>query len=63
MIAKVRTCEYQILVPKIEKLIDMQNDDEFAIVTQMKEVVPEFKSNNSIFEAIDHQEHNINSNA
>ena len=53
MIAKVRTYEYQTLVPKIEKLIEIQNDDDFAIVAQMKEVVPEFISNNSIFEAID----------
>ncbi len=52
-IAKVRTYEYQTLAPQIEKLIRMRDDDEFAIVAQMKEVVPEFKSNNSVFEAID----------
>jgi len=57
-IAKVRTYEYETLVPEIEKLIEMQNEDEFVIVAQMKEVVPEFKSNNSIFEAIDNQEIN-----
>lgn len=55
-IAKVRTYEYQTLVPQIEKLIELQNSDEFVIVGQMKEIVPEFKSNNSVFEAIDHQE-------
>ena len=56
MIAKVRTYEYETLVPKIEKLIELQDEDEFVIVGQMKEVVPEFKSNNSVFEAIDNQE-------
>jgi len=55
-IAKVRTYEYQTLVPQIEKLIELQDSDEFVIVGQMKEIVPEFKSNNSVFEAIDHQE-------
>ena len=58
MIAKVRTYEYETLVPQIEKLIEMQDEDEFVIVSQMKEVVPEFKSNNSVFEAIDNQEKN-----
>ena len=56
MIAKVRTYEYETLVPMIEKLIELQDEDEFVIVGQMKEVVPEFKSNNSVFEAIDNQE-------
>lgn len=55
-IAKVRTYEYETLVPEIEKLIQMQDEDEFSIVTQMKAVVPEFKSNNSIFEAIDNKQ-------
>ena len=62
MIAKVRTYEYETLVPKIEKLIELQDADDFVIVGQMKEVVPEFKSNNSIFEAIDKQEKTNNSN-
>lgn len=56
LIAKVRTYEYETLVPKIEKLIELQDEDEFVVVSQMKEVVPEFKSNNSVFEAIDNQE-------
>lgn len=55
-IAKVRSYKYDELVPKIEKLIEFQDEDEFTIVSQMKRVVPEFKSNNSVFEAIDNQE-------
>lgn len=55
MVAKVRTYEYEQLVPKIEKLIEHQNDDDFTIVSLMKDVVEEFKSKNSVFEAIDNQ--------
>lgn len=58
MIAKVRTYEYDQLISKIENLIAHQNDDDFTIVTLMKEVVEEYKSNNSIFEAIDNKEQN-----
>ncbi len=57
-IAKVRTYEYQVLVPEIEKLIAMRDEDAFSVVTQMKKIVPEYKSNNSVFEAIDNQKEN-----
>lgn len=57
-IAKVRTYEYQVLVPEIEKLIAMRDEDTFSVVTQMKKIVPEYKSNNSVFEAIDNQKEN-----
>lgn len=55
MIAKVRTYEYETLAPAIQKLIDLQNEDDFTIVAQMKEVVHEYKSQNSEFEVIDKQ--------
>jgi len=55
MIAKVRSYPYETLVPEIENLVSMQNDDEFAIVSQMKNIVPEYKSQNSVFETIDNQ--------
>ena len=54
-IAKVRTYEYETLAPAIQKLIDLQNEDDFTIVAQMKEVVHEYKSQNSEFEVIDKQ--------
>lgn len=55
MIAKVRTYEYEQLQPKIDNLIAHQNEDDFTIVSFMKNIVEEYKSNNSIFEAIDHK--------
>lgn len=55
MIAKVRTYEYETLAPAIQKLIDLQNEDDFTIVAQMKEVVHEYKSQNSEFGVIDKQ--------
>ena len=58
MIAKVRTYEYDQLISKIENLIAHQNDDDFTIVALMKEIVEEYKSNNSIFESIDNKETN-----
>lgn len=57
-IAKVRTYPYDQLVPEIEKLISLQDEDEFVVVTQMKNIVPEYISNNSVFEAIDNQHKN-----
>lgn len=58
MIAKVHPCSYDTLTPNIEKLIAMRNDNEFEIVAQMKNIVPEYKSLNSIFEVIDRQNSN-----
>ena len=56
MIAKVRTCKYDELLPKVEKLLQHQNEDEFTIVADMKDIVEEYKSQNSVFEVIDNQE-------
>lgn len=56
MVAKVRTYEYEAILPEIEKLIAMQHDSKFEIVAQMKHVVPEYISQNSEFEAIDQQD-------
>lgn len=54
-IAKVRSYEYDAIVPQIEKLIELQNEDDFTIVAQMKQIVQEYKSQNSEFEVIDNQ--------
>ncbi len=56
MIAKVRTCKYDELLPKVERLLQHQNEDEFTIVADMKDIVEEYKSQNSVFEVIDNQE-------
>lgn len=55
MVAKVRTYEYEEILPEIEKLVEMQHDSKFEIVAQMKRIVPEYISQNSEFEAIDKQ--------
>ena len=49
MIAKVRTYQYEEVVKEIDSLIAMKNDDPFAIVRKMKEIVPEYVSKNSQF--------------
>lgn len=54
MIAKVREYDFNEISAKIEALTDLfdaQNNN--SIVQKMKEIVPEYKSNNSIFEQLD----------
>lgn len=54
MIAKVKEYDFKEISTTIGELIllfDKQNND--TIVKKMKELVPEFKSNNSVFEALD----------
>ncbi len=54
MIAKVRQYDFHYVKNQITKLIDIQrNHDNFAIVKQMKVIVPEFKSHNSVYEELD----------
>ena len=54
MIGKVRKYDYDEVTPKIENLIDMAwkfNDEK--IVAAMKEIIPEYISQNSKFETLD----------
>ncbi|HXB41088.1 MAG TPA: nucleoside-diphosphate sugar epimerase/dehydratase [Bacteroidia bacterium] len=54
LIGKVKEYGFEEVKGKIEKLITLfykQNNNE--IVSRMKELVPEFKSNNSVFEKLD----------
>lgn len=52
-IAKVIPCNYHILLD-IEELIHMsRQNDHYAIVRKMKQLVPEFMSNNSRYEHLD----------
>ncbi len=54
MIAKVRAYDFENIKAKINKLIDLfDSQDNFEIVKQMKDIVPEFVSNNSIYEGLD----------
>lgn len=53
-IAKVRQYEYQVVLKQIEELIELANTyDAMKIVKKMKEIVPEFISNNSIYSVLD----------
>ena len=54
-IAQVREYEYKHVDKDIEKLIAISGKfDDLATVRKMKEIVPEYKSNNSIYEELDH---------
>jgi FlaA1/EpsC-like NDP-sugar epimerase len=52
--AKVQEYDYSYIVSMIELLNDLVNDkNELKMVTLMKEIVPEFKSNYSRYEVLD----------
>ncbi len=54
MVAKVRTCAYDTVSAQIDTLVDLaKSGDHLAVVRQMKVIVPEFKSKNSLYEALD----------
>ena len=54
MIAKVKKYDFQEVDTKINQLISSFNtQNNFQIVTQMKALVPEFKSKNSVYEELD----------
>ncbi|MGE0561437.1 MAG: polysaccharide biosynthesis protein [Flavobacteriales bacterium] len=54
MIAKVKEYDFEEINAKINQLIEsFENQDNKVIVKQMKQLVPEFKSNNSIYEELD----------
>lgn len=54
MIAQVREYEWVDVKSKVEQLVgSFPGQNNFEIVKKMKEIVPEFKSKNSIYEALD----------
>ncbi len=54
MIAKVKKYDPETIQNQVDELIRIGNDeDPFIIVGKMKQIVPEYKSMNSIFEKID----------
>jgi len=54
MVGKVREYDYKEVIQGIESLISLLPDqDSKAIVKKMKEIVPEFKSQNSVYEELD----------
>jgi FlaA1/EpsC-like NDP-sugar epimerase len=53
-IAEVREYDYDQVSKDIGELIDIAKGfDDMATVKKMKEIVPEYKSNNSIYEKLD----------
>ncbi|MBO4738376.1 MAG: polysaccharide biosynthesis protein, partial [Bacteroidales bacterium] len=53
-IAKIRTYQWEKVKQLTDELIELLNtDDEFGLVKQMKVIVPEFKSQNSVFMTLD----------
>ena len=54
MVAKVREFEYDKIEKEVDELIRLADQNRpFSTVEQMKKIVPEFISNNSIFEKLD----------
>ena len=54
MIAKVREYDYAVAVENEERLLKQSYTfNDMEIVRIMKEIVPEFKSNNSKYEVLD----------
>jgi FlaA1/EpsC-like NDP-sugar epimerase len=55
-IAEVREYDYDKVCKDINELIAIsKNYDDMATVRKMKDIVPEYKSNNSIYEKLDKQ--------
>ncbi|HOY37970.1 MAG: polysaccharide biosynthesis protein [Bacteroidales bacterium] len=55
MIAKVREYDFNTIQDHIETLVQMiDNSENMALVKKMKEIVPEFISQNSPYEVLDH---------
>ena len=53
-IAEVREYDYDEVNRDIEELVDISKQfDNMATVKKMKEIVPEYKSNNSVYEVLD----------
>lgn len=55
MIAQVRFAEYNEVEPQIQKLLSLINVNDTELVLMMKQIIPEYISNNSEFESLDIQ--------
>ena len=53
-IASEREYDYQQVCKDIDELIEISKEyDNMATVRKMKQIVPEYKSNNSVYEVLD----------
>ena len=56
-IAEVREYDYDQVCKEIDELVDIAKQfDDMATVKKMKDIVPEYKSNNSVYEKLDGKE-------
>jgi len=56
MVAKTREYNFETICNQIEDLVNLScQSQDWQVVAKMKEIVPEFKSNNSIYEDLDQQ--------
>ena len=56
-IAQVRGYDYDVVSQEIDELVDIAKKfDNMETVQKMKEIVPEYKSNNSVYEVLDKKE-------
>ncbi|WP_207536407.1 polysaccharide biosynthesis protein [Desertivirga arenae] len=56
MVAKTREYNFETISNQIEELIKLgSQSQDWQVVAKMKEIVPEFKSNNSIYEDLDEE--------
>jgi len=54
MIAKVNPADHELVTSQIEKLeLSWKTSDDFEMVRIIKQIVPDFRSNNSIYESLD----------
>ena len=59
-IAEVREYDYESVEQDIEDLVHISETyDDMKIVAKMKEIVPEYKSNNSIYQKLDKEEEEV----
>ena len=59
-IAEVREYDYDEVCKDIDELVEISKHfDDMRTVKKMKDIVPEFKSNNSINEQLDRQKENV----
>ncbi len=54
LIGKVKNYDKKLISREIDELLDLvAKQDNFSIVKKMKEIVPEYKSQNSVYEKLD----------
>jgi len=54
MIAKVNPADYDLVVNQVSKLEEAwKTGDDFEMVRILKQIVPDFRSNNSKYESLD----------